>query len=96
MQAILWYNLSMNNNENNGCIINRNKLIKHSKIVLKSKKITGVELSKEVGIHVQQIYGYKSGKRSLKNAQLETLLKFEKLYQEHEAFKKARKGEQDK
>lgn len=56
--------------------------------MLKSKKFTGVELSKEVGIHVQQIYGYKSGKRRLKDAQLETLLKFEKLYQEHEAFKK--------
>ncbi|WP_205126882.1 helix-turn-helix domain-containing protein [Staphylococcus aureus] len=84
----------MENNEYNGYIFDKDKLIKHAKVVLRSKKFSGVELAKEVGIHVQQIYGYKSGKRNIKDAQLETLSKFEKLYQQHPAFKKSRKGEQ--
>ncbi|MFF0676827.1 helix-turn-helix domain-containing protein [Staphylococcus xylosus] len=91
-----WYNISMENYKNNDYIFDKKQLIKHAKTVLRSKKLSGVELSKEVGIHVQQIYGYKSGKRNIQEAQLETLYKFEKVYQENEAFKSARKGENRK
>jgi len=83
----------MENNKYDKYIFDKTQLIKHAKTVLRSKKFSGVELSKEVGIHVQQIYGYRSGKRKIQEAQLETLYKFEKVYQEHEAFKSIRKKE---
>jgi len=83
----------MENINQNEYIFDKKQLVRHAKTVLRSKKFSGVELSKEVGIHVQQIYGYRSGKRKIQDAQLETLYKFEKVYQEHEAFKNTRKGE---
>jgi len=75
-----------------GIASNRPLLIKHAKVILESS-LSGVEIAKETGSHVSQIYAYRNGTRPIENAHFENLWKFEALYQNHEAFKNHRESE---
>lgn len=82
----------MKNNYNQDTLLDREKLIEHAKIVL-SCKLTQRELSEEVGVHVRQIGFYRNGSRPIENAYLETLIKFEHVYQTNPLFEKNRNQE---
>lgn len=58
--------------------------LSHAKILLdnlKDSNITVAIVSKYSGIHIQQIYAYKDGRRDINKARMETLIKFENAYQ---------------
>ena len=73
----------------------RTLFIRHAKVILEDDALTGVEISKETGVHISQVYAYRNKTRPIENAKYENLWKFEKLYQEHNAFKKYRNKERE-
>lgn len=75
-----------------GIASNKPLLIKHARIILESS-LSGVEIAKETGLHLSQVYAYRNGTRPIENAHFENLWKFEALYQNHKQFKKERKSE---
>lgn len=59
--------------------ISKEKLVKHAKKVLEFET-TGSNLAKELEMNTKQVYHYRNKSRSISNARIETLLKFEKVY----------------
>ncbi|MBF0795257.1 hypothetical protein [Mammaliicoccus lentus] len=58
----------------------REKLIAHAKKILKSN-MKGSYIAKEINMNTRQLYDYRNGIKNIETAYLDTLLKFEGLYQ---------------
>ncbi|EZV57633.1 hypothetical protein [Staphylococcus aureus] len=58
----------------------RDLLIRHAKKILNSN-VKGTYLARELQMHTRQLYGYRNGSKNIDTAYLDTLLKFETLYQ---------------
>ena len=80
------YNVTMPNiNQQNTPSLEKATLIKHAQCVLDSR-LTGVDIAKEIGVSREQIYSYRKGRRKIENAYTDTLLKFERVYQNHKTI----------
>lgn len=60
--------------------IDRDKLIAHAYKILNSN-VKGTQIAKEINMNTRQFYDYRNGVKNIETAYLDTLLKFEKLYQ---------------
>ena len=78
--SCIMINMDRYSDINMGIASNRPLLIKHAKAILESN-MSGVEIAKETGLHVTQVYAYRNGTRPIENAHFENLWKFEALYQ---------------
>lgn len=58
----------------------REKFIAHAKKILKSN-VKGSYIAKEINMNTRQLYDYRNGIKNIETAYLDTLLKFEGLYQ---------------
>ena len=84
--------MDRNSNIDMGIASNKPLLTKHAYIILESS-MSGVQIAKETGLHLSQVYAYRNGTRPIENAHFENLWKFEALYQNHKMFKNERKSE---
>ena len=84
-------NMDRYSNIDMGIASNKPLLIKHAKFILESS-MSGVEIAKETGLHLSQVYAYRNGTRPIENAHFENLWKFEALYQNHKTFNKESEG----
>lgn len=62
--------------------IDRQLLVEHARCVLNSH-LQGVKIAEEMEMTKSQVYAYRQGRRKIENAYVDTLLKFEKVYQKH-------------
>ena len=60
--------------------IDRDELIAHALKILNNKNLKGTYIAQEADINQRQVYNFRNGYRDIRQARLETLLKFEKLY----------------
>ena len=72
----------------------KKRLIQHAKTILESD-LTGVQISEGTGVNTNQVYAYRNGTRPIENARVESLWKFEDLYQTHDLFEKTRNEEKE-
>ena len=61
--------------------IDRDELIAHALKLLNNKNLKGTYLAQELKMNQRQVYNYRNGSKDIEKAQLETLIKFENLYQ---------------
>ncbi|WP_215392860.1 hypothetical protein [Staphylococcus aureus] len=61
--------------------IDRDELVSHALKILNHKNLKGTYIAQETDINQRQIYNFRNGHRDIKQARLETLIKFENLYQ---------------
>lgn len=69
-------------NEPIDTLLNRDALISHANTVL-SSDWSGVDIAKELEMNTRQVYAFRKGRRKISNATYDTLLKFERMYQEY-------------
>lgn len=68
----------MNENHLN---FDKEELIYHAKKILNKKDLKGTYIAEQLNMNQRQLYDYRNGRKKIENAQLETLIKFENLYQ---------------
>lgn len=56
-------------------------MIKHAQQILEKKDLKGTYIAEQLNMNQRQLYDYRNGRKKIENAQLETLIKFENLYQ---------------
>lgn len=61
--------------------IDRDELISHALKILNNKNLKGTYIAQETNINQRQVYNFRNGYRDIRQARLETLIKFENLYQ---------------
>lgn len=66
---------------NNYINIDRDELIAHALKILNNKNLKGTYIAQEADINQRQVYNFRNGYRDIRQARLETLIKFENLYQ---------------
>lgn len=67
--------------ENKYLDIDRDELISHALKILNNKNLKGTYIAQETNINQRQVYNFRNGYRDIRQARLETLIKFENLYQ---------------
>lgn len=88
------YNSDMKDYNEQENASNREVMVRHAHRVLKATEdhtsgLSGIQLSKEMGVNPKQFSQYKSGKRDIAKAYLDTLYKFERVYQKYDYFRQA-------
>ena len=61
--------------------LDRDELIAHALMILNNKNLKGTYIAQELKMNQRQVYNYRNGSKDIEKAQLETLIKFENLYQ---------------
>ncbi|EGQ2899959.1 hypothetical protein DLS44_11580 [Staphylococcus pseudintermedius] len=56
-------------------------MISHALKILNNKNLKGTYIAQETNINQRQVYNFRNGYRDIRQARLETLIKFENLYQ---------------
>ncbi len=59
----------------------KEEMIKHAQQILNKKDLKGTYIAEQLNMNQRQLYDYRNGRKKIENAQLETLIKFENLYQ---------------
>lgn len=59
----------------------KDEMIKHAQQILEKKDLKGTYIAEQLNMNQRQLYDYRNGRKKIENAQLETLIKFENLYQ---------------